>query len=357
MGEVCCQRGYYYCSRCGAGHFPWDKVLGFSEPELTPGAEQLVSMAGCLDSFAEANQKILPRMAGIRVAESTVERTTERSGQRVGELLASGVRFGPATDWDWHRDAEGKRCGYVSIDATGVPQQGRDGARADGRMPYVSMIYNPVPEHFEGKRPPWQARYLAGLYGLDQMGTPLRRQAAHVGWDRADRWIALTDGGNGLEPFIEVNFPLAVRILDFYHAAEKLNDLAKLLCPGDEAAAKKQGDAWCHTMKHEGGRAIRAELDALELPARKPAVRALHQEVIGYIRNNEHRMDYPTYLAQGWQIGSGPVESACKTVVGQRLKGPGMRWGESGTDSVCHLRALYKSEPTQWESFWSRSFN
>jgi hypothetical protein len=38
-------------------------------------------------------------------------------------------------------------------------------------------------------------------------------------------------------------------------------------------------------------------------------------------------MDYPRYRSKGWQIGSGPVESACKTVVGQRLKGPGMRWG------------------------------
>ena len=32
-------------------------------------------------------------------------------------------------------------------------------------------------------------------------------------------------------------------------------------------------------------------------------------------------------VRNGWQIGSGPVESACKTVVGNRLKGGGMRWG------------------------------
>jgi hypothetical protein len=115
MGAVRCQRGYYYCSRCGAGHVPWDHVLGFTGPELTPGAEQLVSLAGCLDSFAEANQKILPRLSGIRVAESTVERTTERSGQRVGELLAGGLRFGPAADWKWHVDAEGKRGSYLTF--------------------------------------------------------------------------------------------------------------------------------------------------------------------------------------------------------------------------------------------------
>jgi hypothetical protein len=74
---------------------------------------------------------------------------------------------------------------------------------------------------------------------------------------------------------------------------------------------------------------------------------------VQYFRNHEHRMDYPTYVRNGWQIGSGPVESACKTVVGNRLKGGGMCWGEDGADAVCHLRALYLSEPCCWDAFWS----
>ena len=60
---------------------------------------------------------------------------------------------------------------------------------------------------------------------------------------------------------------------------------------------------------------------------------------------------------KGWLIGSGAVESACKTVVAQRLKLAGMRWREPGTDAVCHLRALYKSERSQWELFWRRKIN
>jgi hypothetical protein len=31
-------------------------------------------------------------------------------------------------------------------------------------------------------------------------------------------------------------------------------------------------------------------------------------------------MDYPRYVAAGWHIGSGPVESACKTVVNNRVR-------------------------------------
>jgi hypothetical protein len=64
-------------------------------------------------------------------------------------------------------------------------------------------------------------------------------------------------------------------------------------------------------------------------------------------------MDYPRYRANGWLIGSGHVESACKGVVGLRLKGAGMRWSEPGADAVCHLRALFKSDPGQWDAFWT----
>jgi hypothetical protein len=67
-------------------------------------------------------------------------------------------------------------------------------------------------------------------------------------------------------------------------------------------------------------------------------------------------MEYPEYLAQGWNIGSGAVESACKTVVGQRLKLAGMCWGEDGADALCHLRTLYRSEKGQWDAFWNRQY-
>jgi len=96
-------------------------------------------------------------------------------------------------------------------------------------------------------------------------------------------------------------------------------------------------------------------LTELDLGGRSAAVKECYQEVRTYFENQVHRMNYPEYVAAGWQIGSGPVESACKTVVNQRLKGTGMRWGADGADSVCHLRALFRSELGQWESFWSQN--
>lgn len=76
--------------------------------------------------------------------------------------------------------------------------------------------------------------------------------------------------------------------------------------------------------------------------------------LLGDIRNNQHRMDYPTYVSRGWPIGSGMVEAACKTAVCQRLKESGMRWREPGTTALSQLRALFKSEPKLWKNDWGR---
>ena len=79
--------------------------------------------------------------------------------------------------------------------------------------------------------------------------------------------------------------------------------------------------------------------------------------LIQHFEKNLPRMDYPRYQRQGWQIGSGSVEAACKTVIGGRLKGAGMRWGEDGADAVSHLRALFLSENGQWDAFWAAPRN
>lgn len=318
--------------------------------DLTPAAEELVSLAGTLTSFAEAAHKVLPRMAGLRLAESTAERTTEAAGQRLRRQRAAGETFGVARDWPWPTDAKGRTCAYVSVDATGVGMQGAKGAAAEGRMAYVGLVYGPGAE---GE--PARERALAGLYELAELGEQMRRQGAQVGMDRAEVWVALTDGGAGLEEFMGVYFPRAECVLDFYHAAEHLNDLAKAFYPSDQDKATELAGSWCHTLKHEGGMALLTELQGLDLRGRTASAREAYRREVGYVRHNLHRMDYPRYLADGWLIGSGHVESACKGVVGQRLKGNGMRWREEGADAVCHLRALFKSEKGQWEAFWGNA--
>jgi hypothetical protein len=299
-------------------------------------------------------------MAAVRLSESTVARTTEDVGRRIAAHLQAGEVFGPPAAWPWHKDAHGRSVAYVTVDATGTRQQGEGGRAAEGRMAYVAAVYSPPPPDWlrpPGQAPPLRARYLSGLYELSELGPLLRRQAAQVGMGRADVWVALTDGGAGLEAFAHSNFgrPDLVVILDFYHPASYLEQLARALHPKDDEQAKGQAEAWCRLLKEEGGATTLAVLRAWSWPARRSAAwREQWAKTEGYFADNVHRMEYPEYQAEGWQIGSGVVESACKTVVGQRLKGAGKRWGEEGAHALCHVRALYRSEKGQWEAFWRR---
>jgi hypothetical protein len=358
---VSAARAYYYCRACGHGSCPWDAAVGLTDQNLTPAVDRLATLTGAIADSFEKGGELLAETAGVRLSESTVQRTTEATGRRIAAALTAGRTFGPAHPWAWHCDALGRTVAYVGLDATGVRQQGPRGEKVDGRMANVGMVFNPLPDPervFVGLPKPgtrMAARYVSGLYPLAEMGPLLRKQAGQVGMDRADVWIAVTDGGAGLEAFMDSNFPrVAAVILDFWHAAERLAGLAKVLHPADEAAALDQAARWSRILKEEGGTAMIAVLAEWDWPPRVAGLAAARAEVLTYFRNQEGRMDYPTYEANGWYIGSGAVESACKTVVGQRLKGAGMRWGESGAHEVCHVRALYRSEPGQWQSFWRR---
>ena len=355
------RRAYYHCSVCRKGHCPADDAFGLTGNDLTPGAEKLAVLFGTTASFAEAAEKLLPKASGLRLAESTFERATEAAGDRLGQALAEGKALGVAADGTWPKDAAGQSVAYVSIDAAGVPIQGEGGVEADGRMAWVGKVFAPKSpaKPAEAARRPVEGRagYLAVLNRLDELAEPLRRQTAQVGMDRAERWVALSDCGSGVDDFLRVNFPRAVRIADFYHVAEHLGDLAEAWHPGDPEAAQNLSDGWCHALKHEGGPAVLKVLEGLDRTGRSESALEVDRPVRPYVSNHGDRMDYPRYVASGWQIGSGHIEAACRTVVNERLKRSGMGWGEDGADAVCHLRALSKGDADQWEAFWAGSIN
>jgi hypothetical protein len=354
LGDIRFERGYYHCDHCHQGHFPWDHILRLSPRRLTLAAQEVLTLLGIKESFGNVAERSLYKQTGLRLSESTVERVTEAAGDQLDKLLAEGAVFGAPRAWDWHRDHTGKTCGYISVDATGILMQGPDGAKADGRMVYVGMVYNPQPRALDEDaiaKPCDGVRYLAGLCSLDQLGEQLRRQAAQVGMDKIDQWIAISDAGSGLENFFDVYFPRAAKVVDFRHATEHLTPLAKLLRPG------KPGEdllsAWCHQLKHAGGSSLLADLEKLDRDTMDEATRSEHDQVLTYFRNHSARMNYPDYLQRGWQIGSGSIESACKNVINHRLNMGGMRWGEEGGDALAHLRALFCSDADQWDAFWS----
>ena len=143
-------------------------------------------------------------------------------------------------------------------------------------MAYVGMVCNPSPEWLwpDEKPRPMQARYLAGLYPLEEFAPLLRTPAGHVGMDRADRWIGLSDGGDGLEDRLRENFPrVEVVILDFFHPAEKLTGLARRLYPEDEGRAEDQARWWRQLLKEEGGAVLASGPAGMGLAAAAGAAR------------------------------------------------------------------------------------
>ena len=222
-------------------------------------------------------------------------------------------------------------------------------------MAAVALVYNPQSKHDEKmSRNEPQVRYLSGFYELPALGQELRRQVAQIGWDELGQQLAISDAGSGLENFARMNFPLAERMLDFYHASEHVANLTRAVHPHDDAERTRQLTRWCHQLKHEGGVTLRREFEQLDVTSWGAERLETYRVELQYFHNHEHRMDYPRYLANGWQIGSGSVESGCKRVVTQRLKGAGMRWSERGSNAMCHLHALLLNETGQWDGFWSQ---
>jgi hypothetical protein len=304
-------------------------------------------LAGTLLPFADAAQDVLKRFSGVRVSASTVLRCTEGVGERLRAQQKEGRMVEPTQaepKWTAARDA-GQPAAYVGLDAFSVPMQGVQASKAEHRMLYTALLYTPQKEH---------TRYLVD-FELDALAEQVRSQARALGVEQVSDLIAVTDGGNGLEEALERHLAEDLKtILDWYHAAEHLCDFAKVWHGSDEEARSQ----WQHEAKtilyEHGGEALLANLQAIELPPRTSA--EVHEELrklIGYFENNRHRTDYPTYRQNGWDIGSGPTEAGCK-IIGERLKGSGMRWVEEGAATVAALRALYVSGGKLWDGFWAQ---
>jgi hypothetical protein len=345
-GAIHVRRAYYYCGRCRQSFLPYDDALGLTD-EISPGLRPLVCLAGTLLPFADAAQDVLRRFAGVQLSPSTVLRCTEGEGERLRAQQKEGRMAQPTPaepKWTAARPP-GQPAAYVGLDAFSVPMQGVAASKAEHRMLYTALLYTPQKEH---------SRYLVD-FELDALAEQVRAQARALGVEQVSDLIAVTDGGNGLEEALQRHLAENLTtILDWYHAAEHLGDFAKVWQGQDEAARALWQDEAKGILYEHGGEALLVFLRALAWPPGASAeVQEELRKLIGYFENNRHRTDYPRYRRNGWDIGSGPTEAGCK-IIGERLKGSGMRWVEDGAATVAALRALYVSGGKVWDGFWSQ---
>jgi hypothetical protein len=182
-----------------------------------------------------------------------------------------------------------------------------------------------------------------------------REVALYKEWYPDAIWVGISDGAEDLRGLLTPHCQQLV--LDFYHVSEYLADAADAMQEDDSSEAR---DAWLarelHRLKHEEGAAEKI-LAALENSLARckrsnEKVRKL-AAAVSYLRNNQDRMDYAACLEEGFPIGSGITEAACKTLVKGRFCGTGMRWHRDAIEHLFTLKALNVSTG-RWEEFWLR---
>jgi hypothetical protein len=133
--------------------------------------------------------------------------------------------------------------------------------------------------------------------------------------------------------------------LDFYHAAQYLYKGVKAAFDGRTQRCQAYFTRWRHHLRHGRQPLVLAEIQALiASPFLPKTARQTLANLQHSLNVHQEHLDYPRFKAQGWPIGSGLVESACKWLIQQRFKGVGMRWSEPGFDHLLHLRLAWVNE-------------
>lgn len=197
---------------------------------------------------------------------------------------------------------------------------------------------------------PKRHRVVLGTRGNHvEAGRLMRRLAGRVDLGAAAQKVGNGDGASWIRSQVEgQNLPLDALGLDFYHLAENVHR-ARRAVYGETAEA---GAVWAgevlHAFRHDGYDAAWGKLVTWRC-GRRGARRVAADGLLNYVSERRGMILYPEFGKKGWQIGSGPTESCCKTLT-QRLKGSGMRWDADNAEAVMALESLRQSG--LWKTYW-----
>jgi hypothetical protein len=304
---------------------------------LTPWLQASVVRLGSWMPFAHAAREVgwLSRAPdGLLVSESVAERLTEAAGAAyvaeqtaVVERLEQQPTSEPAGPDRLQLSADGAMISLVGKQWVEVKTLalGRVIQEADGTVRTTDLSYfSRRAEHTAFRRLALVETYRRGV------GTALEV-------------VAVMDGADWLQRFIDFHRPDAIRILDFPHAVEYLTRAShEAFGPGTAATSEWLGTQ-AHALKHDGPDPVLAALRALPPGEQRDTA-------LSYLTTRLAQVQYPTFRAQGYPIGSGIVESANKVVVQDRLKGSGMHWAPAHVDPMLALRTVVCAD--RWDEAW-----
>ena len=341
------QRTYFHQPDKKLGHYPADVALGL-EVGYTPGLARLMCLEGADESTYAKAERHLEQTGGIQVSARQIQRVVQRVGSA-------------AQQWQ-ERPAQPSPCDapilYVSADGTGVPMvpeelEGRRGKQADGtaktRQVYLGCVF--TQHRVDDKGHPvrdWDSTtYVSGFQTIDEFGPILRQEAIRRGLGSAGKVVLLIDGAPGLENMGRINIKEAIQIVDFYHAMEHAGQVLNALIGKNHPDFKKLQRRWAKQLLKDRVTALIQK--TRKECAGKPCETAV-EAALGYFVRNVERMQYGTFRAAGYFIGSGVVEAGCKTIIGGRCKQSGMFWSEPGARNILALRCIHSSR--RLDEFW-----
>ena len=305
--------------------------------------------------------ELLPGGLSATLAEGLVRLGAWMPFEQAAEHLAFfwRVRLSEATA---RRHAEAAGAAYVTVQTAEVERLEREASApppgpavqqvsADGAMvPLVGGVWGEVKTVAIGtvapaRGPDGAARGPARATELSYFSRLADRESftrlAHVelhrrGTETAGVVVGVMDGAEWEQKFLDRYRPDAVRVLDFPHALEHLSAAAQATF----GAATAEGAVWlaaqADALQHGAPSAVLVALNQLPVSrASEPfAARQARDGTFGYLAKRLEQLRYAEFLAAGYPIASGAVESANKLVVERRLKGSGMHWAP-GTSIPC----------------------
>ena len=361
FGPLVLQRRYYHRAARHCGRCPLDEALGLIG-ELTPGLAQIGARAVAQGAFASASAD-LAAYAGVHVPGRQLQRLSDEVAPQMREDLKR--RPVPANQ-------PAVPVLYVEVDGTGVPMRPSELQNTKGRGPdgkaatrEVKLACCFTQSHTDEKNNPLRdeasTTYLTSFATASDFGPLVRQEAFRRGYATARTTILLGDGAAWIGDLARLNFPDAVRILDFYHASEHLAALERVLLPSSLATPAPEApirpsryERWRQWLLDSRLTDILSEARAHLPPSADQLKEA--QTQIAYLQNHHAIMDYAQYKRRGWFIGSGAVESGCKLIVAQRCKHSGMHWTIPGARNILTLRAALLSQD-QFNQWWAAREN
>jgi hypothetical protein len=318
--------------------FPLDEQLGLQPGSLSPLQLQHLVHFASLHAFGQA-AKLLKEHHGVQVSASTARRQTEELG-----ACAEAVQNEQAMATLRQKNSKAKKDAgsqpaakpVMSSDGCFISLRGKLWAEVKTVLVgEVKEQTSPSKQRPQQEVKTVQLSYFSRMSDADTFIELATAEMDRRGIFQAQQVAAVQDGAEWIQSFIDAHRADAVRILDFYHAAEYVSEIATLLSNAGSPVKETWVHDQLHELKHHGPAKVLEEVGRLLKD--HPGVEDLATKV-HYLQKREPLMHYPRFQQDGWPIGSGSVESANTCVVQDRLKGPGMHWEGRNVNPMLALR-------------------